>query len=66
MNIQKRSYIPRHATPLSFTLGQRIFGPMYSHRNERLGLFGRLTYGWLYTDDPYFGALDDELREQGH
>jgi hypothetical protein len=57
--------LPEHPTKLSFTLEQRLFGPMYSHTGTRLGLIGRLLYNWFYTDDPYYDRVDAELKFKG-
>jgi hypothetical protein len=38
---------------------------MHSHHGEKLGILGRLCYGWLYTDDPYYERVDQELKEKG-
>ena len=48
-----------------FSLFQRIFGEVRSHTGEKLGFFGRLTFEWLWTDDPYFGELDKHLTSRG-
>ncbi len=40
-------------------------GEQYTPYGNRLGLFGRLTYGWLWTDDPRYGEIDYELELSG-
>ena len=57
--------LPARPTPRKFTTTERLFGPMYSHLGLRLGIVGRLLYGWFYTDDPYFDRVDQELRDKG-
>ena len=57
--------LPDKPTALSFRLKQRLLGPMTSHTGCRLGFLGRLVYGWLITDDPYFVRVDQELKEKG-
>ncbi len=59
------SEYPTSSTHIKVSLIKRIWGPMYSHRGYRLGIVGRLLYGWLYTDDPYFERVDQELKEKG-
>jgi|AntRauTorckE6833_2_1112554.scaffolds.fasta_scaffold205114_1 hypothetical protein len=39
-----------------------VFGlPETSTAGHTLGLFGRLTYRWLWTDDPKLGEIDQQL-----
>ncbi len=57
--------LPDKPTKLTFTLKQRLFGPMRSHTGKRLGLVGRLLYNWFFTDDPYFVRVDEELKRKG-
>jgi hypothetical protein len=57
--------LPSKPTMLTFTLKQRLFGPMRSHTGQKLGIISRLCYNWLYTDDPYFVRVDQELRMKG-
>lgn len=57
--------LPSKPTKLTFTVKQRLFGPMHSHAGRRLGIVGRLCYNWLFTDDPYFVRVDEELRAKG-
>ena len=57
--------LPDKPTTLSFRLKQRLLGPMTSHTGRRLGFLGRLVYGWLVSDDPYFVRVDQELKEKG-
>lgn len=39
--------------------------PQESDAGHKLGILGRLTHGWLWSDDPALGELDEELRRQG-
>ncbi len=57
--------LPELPTPRKFAISQRLFGPMNSHLGLRLGIVGRLFYGWFYTDDPYYERVDQELKEKG-
>lgn len=57
--------LPDKPTKLTFTLKQRLFGPMYSHAGKKLGLIERLFYNWFFTDDPYFERVDEELKRKG-
>lgn len=57
--------LPSKPTKLTFTLKQRIFGPMHSHAGEKLGIIGRLFYNWWFTDDPYYVRVDEELKQKG-
>ena len=57
--------LPTEPTKLTFTLKQRIFGPMYSHTGKKLGFVERLLYGWFITDDPYWVRVDEELKQGG-
>ena len=57
--------LPSEPTHQEFSLHERLFGPMYSHIGDRLGLFSRLLYGWVITDDPYFDRVDQELKWKG-
>ena len=57
--------LPEKPTKLTFTLKQRVFGPMRSHTGQRIGPIGRLFYGWFYTDDQYFARVDAELKFKG-
>jgi len=34
--------------------------PRASHREKNLGLFGRVTFGWLWTDDPEVDRIHAE------
>lgn len=61
----QRVVIPRESTKLTFTLKQRLCGPMKSHIGAKLGFVARWFYGWLWTDDPYFARVDFELRKKG-
>ncbi len=56
---------PDQPTSKTYTLRQRIFGPMCSHTGRKLGILGRLCYDWLFTDDLYFERVDQELKEKG-
>lgn len=62
---KNRTEYTTEQTPQKYTLAKRLWGPMYSHLGVRLGIVGRLLYGWLYTDDPYFASVDKELRDKG-
>ena len=37
--------------------------PRKSATGQVLGIGGRLTFGWLWTDDPKYGELDEELDQ---
>lgn len=34
--------------------------PTHTHLGVKLGLIGRLTYGWLWTDDPEVARIHYE------
>jgi hypothetical protein len=55
--------LPKEATPRSFSLRQRLFGPIIDRGGSRLGFFSRLSYEWLISDDPYYVRLDNEISE---
>lgn len=38
--------------------------PTYTHRGETLGWWGRLTYGWLWVDDPRLALLHDRQDQK--
>ena len=39
--------------------------PRASHLEKNLGIFGRLTFGWLWTDDPEVDQIhaEQDIRE---
>lgn len=39
--------------------------PRQSQANKPLNFFGRLTCGWLWTDDPRYAEIDEELKRKG-
>lgn len=48
-----------------FRGGQPWF-PTHTHTGEKLGWFGRLTYGWMWTDDPEIARIHAEQdRREG-
>lgn len=36
-----------------------FFGAAYSPAGKRLGVWGRLTVGWLWTDDPNVAQMHE-------
>jgi hypothetical protein len=40
-----------------------MFSPSFSEAGEQLTLGGRLTHGWLWSDNPALGAIDRELDQ---
>ena len=57
--------LPEVATPKRFALKQRLIGPLEGRDGKTLGFLARVTYEWLWTDDPYFIRVDEELRAKG-
>ncbi|MEY2665172.1 MAG: hypothetical protein RLZZ480_277 [Candidatus Parcubacteria bacterium] len=49
----------------TFSLFQRLFGPIEDRDGVKMGFLSRLTYEWFWTDDPYFVRVDMELKEKG-
>jgi len=40
--------------------------PTHTHTGEPLGFFGRLTYGWLWTNDQEIARMHEEQdRREG-
>lgn len=43
-----------------------FFGrPVLSEAGEHLSVLGRLTYGWLWSDNEMYARTDAELEDKG-